>query len=227
MAANHLLVRGKKLPQWDNKMSSLCIEEMHMPGEQREVWKNHKIEWGVQWYPEFRQCSVPAYALGGGGREQHPGALLCWWCMLPSKAKTEHTNGGENTWEILLPFHSATWFFFFFFSVTLTNILILQIKLKLLNDAFYLKDVSFPLMLLACSSQVWISKMFFSFPTMKWWRSRVTWCLCVCKVVCECMTERKNRAGRKKKQGNPEWEQNQIWKEIQFSNDISIIFNQI
>lgn len=147
-------------------------------------------------------------------------------CFLPRQKQSTQTEekipGKSSSLSTVL--HD---FFFFFFSVTLTNILILQIKLKLLNDAFYLKDVSFPLMLLACSSQVWISKMFFSFPTMKWWRSRVTWCLCVCKVVCECMTERKNRAGRKKKQGNPEWEQNQIWKEIQFSNDISIIFNQI
>jgi len=107
-----------------------------------------------------------------------------------SKGKTEHTNGGENTWEILPPFLSATWnwdvntvvfvclfvCFQFVVQFQLMAILLLQIKLNLLNDTFYLKDVSFPLMLLAYFSQVWVSKDVLFLPyqeVMKKWSGTV------------------------------------------------------
>lgn len=46
------------------------------------------------------------------------------------------------------------------------------------------------------------------------------------RKVCEHDRERMNRAGWKKKHRKLRWDQNWIWGEMQFSNDISIIYNQ-
>lgn len=176
MAANHPFVWGKNLPEWENKMSSLCIGAVRkwIRQESRDKFeKNHRIVGAVQWNPEFRQSSVPPSALGV--LEVAEGSSV----LVPSHVDDACFFQGKNRAHKRRrkylgnppPFpqcymelgckHSCFCLFVCFQFVVqfqLMAILLLQIKLNLLNDTFYLKDVSFPLMLLAYFSQVWVSK---------------------------------------------------------------------